>query len=248
MTNNENEILISAYLDGELTAAEKSRVEQLLINDAEVRELLDELRAIRTRLQALPLHHLAPDFAQQVLDRARREVSDTAPADNIISPVHPFTPSPLHGAAASDSPSLSPVRRLTHVTKGSIKTNRRIPIFASRRSIIWSVATIAAAVVIVVTTRQNAPDRQLAQNVVPKPAATVESPVRTAGALAKDQGEQVAANQPQLTKVPADKADLNLPPSPAASPQSPAGSVAPPSANNQFDSDRIANEAQSVRQ
>ena len=40
----ENE-LFSAYLDGELTAAEQAAVEQLLAQAAAARQLMDELRA-----------------------------------------------------------------------------------------------------------------------------------------------------------------------------------------------------------
>ena len=37
--------LLSAYLDGELTADEQVRVEQILAASAEARQLLEELRA-----------------------------------------------------------------------------------------------------------------------------------------------------------------------------------------------------------
>lgn len=46
--------LLSAYLDGELTAAEQAEVERLLATDPAARQLLDELRTLSATLQALP--------------------------------------------------------------------------------------------------------------------------------------------------------------------------------------------------
>ncbi|HEY2762209.1 MAG TPA: hypothetical protein VGI75_15730 [Pirellulales bacterium] len=153
MNHSENEILISAYLDGELTADEKSRVEQLLTTDADARQLLDELRAIRARLQALPQHRLAPDFTQQVLDRT--QVGESLRDSHRVPERRDYVPTP--------TPDSRPA------------TARRIPIFASRRSIIWSLATIAAAVVIAVTTRQNAPQRELVPNGARQPAVAAQN-------------------------------------------------------------------------
>ena len=45
MENLDNDILISAYLDGELLADEQVRVEQLLATSAEARQLVEELCA-----------------------------------------------------------------------------------------------------------------------------------------------------------------------------------------------------------
>jgi len=39
--------LLSAYLDGEVTAAEQARAEELLAADAEARRFVDGLRALR---------------------------------------------------------------------------------------------------------------------------------------------------------------------------------------------------------
>jgi hypothetical protein len=75
----ENELL-SAYLDGELTADEKARVEQLLATDPRARQLLDELRALSGMFQALPRHALGQDISQQVLHQAQRRML-LGPAD-----------------------------------------------------------------------------------------------------------------------------------------------------------------------
>jgi anti-sigma factor RsiW len=69
-----DEELLSAYLDGELSADERSRVERLLAESPESRQLLDELRSIQTSLQRMPRARLGHDFADQVLRQAEREL------------------------------------------------------------------------------------------------------------------------------------------------------------------------------
>jgi hypothetical protein len=54
--------LLSAYLDGQLSAREKSAVEKRLQEDAGLRLQLEELREIRTRLRSLPLLRAPRDF------------------------------------------------------------------------------------------------------------------------------------------------------------------------------------------
>lgn len=77
--------LLSAYLDGELPAEERARVEQLLSGQPESRQLLEELRANKTSLERMPRMRLGHDFADQVLRQAEKEVltkgRETAEAD-----------------------------------------------------------------------------------------------------------------------------------------------------------------------
>ncbi|MGE5660063.1 MAG: anti-sigma factor family protein [Actinomycetota bacterium] len=47
--------LLSAYLDGEVTAAERRQVEEWLATDSEVRRLYSRLRSLRSGLQAMPM-------------------------------------------------------------------------------------------------------------------------------------------------------------------------------------------------
>ncbi|NLX55913.1 MAG: zf-HC2 domain-containing protein [Planctomycetaceae bacterium] len=63
--------LISAYLDGELTADERVRVEQLVAASAEHRQTLDELRAVVAGMQSLPAYQLDDAFAHHVVASAR---------------------------------------------------------------------------------------------------------------------------------------------------------------------------------
>ncbi len=67
MTHDPDEELISAYLDGELNADEQRRVERLLGESAESRELYEELRNLRSSFQALPRYRLPEDLGERVL-------------------------------------------------------------------------------------------------------------------------------------------------------------------------------------
>jgi anti-sigma factor RsiW len=64
--------LLSGYLDGELTPAERAVVEQLLAKDAKAGELLADLRGIRADLQQVPKVQLPEQFANEVLRSAER--------------------------------------------------------------------------------------------------------------------------------------------------------------------------------
>ena len=57
------ESFLSAYLDGELTDAERAEVEAFLAQDADARQLLDDLRATVAGLKALPRARASDEFA-----------------------------------------------------------------------------------------------------------------------------------------------------------------------------------------
>lgn len=115
--------LISAYLDGELSPAEKVRVEEQLMDSAEHRRLFEELKALRRSLQALPAESLGDDFAARVLRRAERELlAEAAPQEKTFS--------------AAEEPRLR---------QASPKSERGV-----RRGLMWSIIATAAAVGFVV--------------------------------------------------------------------------------------------------
>ena len=60
--------LFSAYLDGELTADEEARVEQLLAASPAAQQLMDELRLSYT-LQSLPAETLSEDISPRFCGR-----------------------------------------------------------------------------------------------------------------------------------------------------------------------------------
>lgn len=73
---------LSSYLDDELDSVERAAVEQLLSEDPAARELLAELRQLRTGLQSMPQHRLPEGFADEVM-RAAERLMLLDPADSI---------------------------------------------------------------------------------------------------------------------------------------------------------------------
>ncbi len=69
--------LLSAYLDGELTADELALVEKMLAASPDARQLMEELRALSGTLQSLPRYELGEDLSEQVLRRAERQILTT---------------------------------------------------------------------------------------------------------------------------------------------------------------------------
>lgn len=63
-----DEDLLSAYLDGECNAAERTWVEEQLGASAEMRRVLDDVRAARDAVRALPLRDAPPEFWARILE------------------------------------------------------------------------------------------------------------------------------------------------------------------------------------
>ncbi|MBP7934012.1 MAG: hypothetical protein KA354_05115 [Phycisphaerae bacterium] len=66
------EAQLSAYLDGELAAAERTEVEDFLAVDADARKLLAELEDIAAGLRALPRARVSPDLMEGLRSRLER--------------------------------------------------------------------------------------------------------------------------------------------------------------------------------
>jgi anti-sigma factor RsiW len=183
MNSSENEILISAYLDDELTVEERARVEQLLAGSAEARQLLEELRALRGGLQELPQHRLELDFAQKVLNK----IEQTPPSYIEQPPATSETVVSKRNVAASaaQTPALeSP-------------TKFRLPF--NRRGLGWSLIAIAAAVMLMVANRSN-------QNVqLPRPAERDHANAPTGGmqnhvAMDRAKNEPLSISAPSMAE------------------------------------------------
>lgn len=71
--------LLSAYLDDELTAAERVQVEKMLAENPAARQLVDELRALRASLQSLPPRKLPGDLSETVLQTATARQTASSP-------------------------------------------------------------------------------------------------------------------------------------------------------------------------
>jgi anti-sigma factor RsiW len=70
MTRPFDDELLSAYLDDELSAEERGLVEDRLATSAADRELLDELRTLRSELRSLPTSGARNGFAERVVAAA----------------------------------------------------------------------------------------------------------------------------------------------------------------------------------
>lgn len=71
--------LLSAFLDGELSAEERAQVERLLSESPDDRQTLEEFRALSGELKGLARHKLDEGFAERVLRQAERQMLE-APA------------------------------------------------------------------------------------------------------------------------------------------------------------------------
>jgi hypothetical protein len=192
MDNSENDILISAYLDDELTVDERAHVERLLASSAEARQLLDDLRALRGGLQELPQHRLEIDFAQQVMHKAV-EIGERPSEVGQTS----------KGADSSSLPSTA--RSTTPALRKAVQDRGHRPF--GRRGIAWSLIAIAAAVVISVTTRSSNENRQVGPV---GPPAMVRSPAAGEQPVIGQLKVAVDGDENTLTQNRAVKKELDL--------------------------------------
>jgi hypothetical protein len=149
--NMSSEELLSAYLDGECTADEQADIEAQMVANPELRQLADELRAVRASLELLPQYRLPVQFAESVQRRAEREVLTgngepshggvTVGAGNAVAPPSPqvIVPGDRQGWA---------------------------------RPYLWTLAALAAAIVILVTNREPVERTEIASG--PQPSRGVE--------------------------------------------------------------------------
>lgn len=131
----ENE-LISAYLDGELSGEERARVEQLLATNADARQLVDELRALSTTLQSLPAQKVGESLSDRVMRIAERRTL----AGSVVK---------TDEDTSADKEAHRPVRARTDWPRAF----RRL---AQPRTILWPAAAVAVAVVIMLSNRRGA--------------------------------------------------------------------------------------------
>jgi anti-sigma factor RsiW len=114
--------LLSAYLDDELTAEERSAVEERLASDPAARQMLHQLRSVSQSVQALPLEPVGRDLREQTLQRAQA----LKPAETVRAIAKDIGPS-----GAGDVPPM-------------------FTVFHTRRSWIWASLAVAAGLMITV--------------------------------------------------------------------------------------------------
>lgn len=122
---------LSAFIDGELTDAERADVEKLLAENADARQLVSELKALKQSVGSLPSYQLEENLAKRVLQRAERAMLTDPVGDAATDDVTATEKLPATSEAAAPL-SRPPLReRLSHVY-------------------LWPVLAVAAAILIMV--------------------------------------------------------------------------------------------------
>ena len=80
MDISHREELISAYLDGELSAAEQQQVLQWFSEDEAAHKLFNEFQLLRESLRTLPAEQLNEDFTREVIERVKQGSPEPLPA------------------------------------------------------------------------------------------------------------------------------------------------------------------------
>jgi hypothetical protein len=112
MTREFPDELLSAFLDDELSQAERAQVERHLATSEPDRQLLAELKSLRGDLASLPQAVVSPDFADRVVQAAVAEAEKNHGASATIAPA-PATASRRHsrrwmvGAAVASAAALA---------------------------------------------------------------------------------------------------------------------------------------------
>lgn len=91
MTRELPDELLSAYLDGEVTAEERAEVELHLATNEAARQLLEELRSLRGDMAALPRVKVTVDFSDRVIQAAVAARAASAKATvnaPLVAPAH----------------------------------------------------------------------------------------------------------------------------------------------------------------
>ena len=198
------EAILSAYLDGECTASQQAQIEEQIAASAELRQLVDELRNVRSHLELLPQYRLEPDFAERVLRRTEQEV--LVGGGNWTD----------HGAAdaATVAPATPPA--VSAVPSEQERSGRARPF-------VWTLAALAAAVLILITNREPVMRRDPIAKGPNAPKATVQSAQAEKDAASDD--TPAAKSRARDFKEEQSRADTSALPA-AARPESRA--IAPP--------------------
>ena len=142
--------LVSAYLDGELNAQERAQVEQWLAANPAARQLVDDLRALSSRLRSLPKERLGEDLSERVLQVAQRRMLTQPGSTAKVAPAQSAQP-------VEPAPWRKLVRRL-----------------ATPRTLLWP--TIAASVALWLALYHPGEREKAARQA--KPQVAMESPSR----------------------------------------------------------------------
>ncbi|MDG2206740.1 MAG: RseA family anti-sigma factor [Pirellulales bacterium] len=150
--------MISAYLDGELTAGERAQVAQWIENDPRARNVYQELQQLRESLRSLPSVKFDKNLTQTILEQI-----DTPVATEMMVP----SPETEYAVAASAACYMdaSPAA-MAHETDET-SADKRVAARADRKRIyLWPAVAVAAAILLMVfsSQRETKTDRTVAQS------------------------------------------------------------------------------------
>jgi hypothetical protein len=153
---------LSAYLDGELSAPEQAQLEARLVVDPELRQLVDELRAVRQQLEILPEYRLKATFADQVLRRAEQEMLLAPVARETTSVSIASATTAMHAVSAAPiEPAAEPLPHRSMVRRW-------------QRGAVWTAIATAAVLLLIVTNRPLDPEQDHIARHDPEPKLAVE--------------------------------------------------------------------------
>lgn len=159
MNDPNREELISAYLDGELSAEEQAHVERLLAESPELRRWCDELKGMRTRLQALPRRQLGTDFAAAIAARAKQAQEEAASSAALsaaaFSPAPKPVAQPVAKPAAMKPAATKPTATKPKKDEPEISPSRWPFANVSPRMLFWPLAALAAALLLMFAVPQS---------------------------------------------------------------------------------------------
>jgi len=101
MTRDFPDELLSAFIDDELTPAEREQVEQYLATSESSRNLVADLRSLRSEVAALPAVTVSDAFADRVLQAA---ITAAKVDGSGKEPANVLEPPPAPGAARAEPP------------------------------------------------------------------------------------------------------------------------------------------------
>lgn len=144
MNEMSHDELLSAYLDGELSADQQAEVERRLASDPRARQLVDDLRALRATLQELPEQSLDEDLAPLVLRLAERrmltEAAEAAQAAEAAEATEPAAAAEAHTAGQPLQPTPAAKARRVFAAAGRHLLNPR--------GLAWAAAAVLVAVLL----------------------------------------------------------------------------------------------------
>lgn len=192
--------LLSAYLDGELPREDRARVEDWLTASAEHRRLLEDLKAIRRELQALPKQSLDAGFGDRVLAAIRQRTGEPSSAP----PAASDSPPAASGSSTAEVPQTNPLQPVQ-------LPNQHLGMPAWR----WFAAGIAATLLGVVVGMNAAPETmaqmgKLAQVVPPTVDRAARKNVASNDAWQRHEDSAASHADAAATPAAANEAPVNV--------------------------------------